>query len=62
MALLARVCIGQQIPNCIRLGAGGVDENAVPVLALLGLYRPLTTRSPKSHKDSSDKVMSWEFM
>ena len=46
-ALLARVCIGQQIRNCIRLGAARVHENAVPILALLGLSRPPNHPEPQ---------------
>ena len=62
-ALLARVCIGQRILNCIRLGAAGVDEKAIPVLALLDLYRPPNHPEPQVAQGLIRlKIMSREFI
>ena len=57
------MCIGQHIPNCIRLGAAGVDENAVPVHALLSLYRPPNHPEPRVAQGLIGlNIMSREFM
>ena len=62
-ALLARVCIGQHIPKCIQPGAARLDENAVLVIAFLGLYRSPNHPEPQVAQGLIRlKVMRREFM